>query len=95
MRLVPGLCFTLLLAGFAGGCTSDDYVRSEGVTTGAGNAQAANTVMQMVDPWKYGVQNTRLLVPAQRGSAAAGDRRSGGRREGVHRLPQPTDPAVD
>jgi hypothetical protein len=20
----------------------------------------------MVDPWKYGVQNTRLLVPAQR-----------------------------
>ena len=39
---------------------------------GAGNAQAANTVMQMVDPWKYGVQNTKLLVPAQR-SAAAGD----------------------
>ena len=71
MRQARGLCFTLLLAGFAGGCTSDDYVRSEGVTTDAGNAQAANTVMQMVDPWKYGVQNTRLLVPAQRGSAAA------------------------
>ena len=71
MRQVRGLCFTLLLAGFAAGCTSDDYVRSEGVTTDAGNAQAANTVMQMVDPWKYGVQNTRLLVPAQRDSAAA------------------------
>ena len=70
MRLVPGLCITLLLAGFASGCTSDDYVRSEGVTTGAGNAQAANTVMQMVDPWKYGVQNTRLLVPAQRSNTA-------------------------
>ena len=53
------------------GCTSDDYVRSEGPTTAAGNAQAANTVMQMVDPWKYGVQNTRLLVPAQRSDAAA------------------------
>jgi hypothetical protein len=26
--------------------------------------------MQMVDPWKYGVQNTRLLVPAQRSDAA-------------------------
>ena len=71
MRQVRGLCFTLLLAGFAAGCTSDDYVRSEGVTTDAGNAQAANTVMQMVDPWKYGVQNTRLLVPAQRGNAQA------------------------
>jgi len=68
MHLVRGLGFTLLLAGLAAGCTSDDYLRSEGVTAGAGNAQAANTAMQMVDPWKYGVQNTRLLVPAERGS---------------------------
>ena len=60
------VCIALLLAGFAGGCTSDDYVRAEGVTLAAGNAQASNTAMQMVDPWKYGVQNTRLLVPAQR-----------------------------
>ncbi|TIV51892.1 MAG: hypothetical protein E5V86_29105 [Mesorhizobium sp.] len=56
----------LLLTGLAGGCTSDDYVRTEGVTPGVGNAQASNTAMQMVDPWKYGVQNTKLLVPAQR-----------------------------
>ncbi|MBZ9700591.1 MULTISPECIES: hypothetical protein [unclassified Mesorhizobium] len=68
MRLVLSSSVALLLAGFTAGCTSDDYVRSEGVTSGAGEAQAANTVMQMVDPWKYGVQNTRLLVPAQRGS---------------------------
>ncbi|SFP96783.1 hypothetical protein SAMN03159463_05262 [Mesorhizobium sp. NFR06] len=60
------LCIALLLAGFVSGCTSDDYLRVEGVTLGAGNAQASNTAMQMVDPWKYGVQNTRLLVPAQR-----------------------------
>lgn len=71
MRLVRGLCFALLVTGLCGGCTSDDYVRSEGVTPAAGNAQAANTVMQMVDPWKYGVQNTKLLVPAQRGKPAA------------------------
>ena len=71
MRLVAGLCITLSGAGFSSGCTSDDYVRSEGVTIAAGNAQAANTVMQMVDPWKYGVQNTRLLVPAQRSTSAA------------------------
>ena len=67
MRIYP--CIALLLAGLVGGCTSDDYVRAEGVTPGVGNAQAANTVMQMVDPWKYGVQNTRLLVPAQRPSS--------------------------
>ncbi|MER9742436.1 MULTISPECIES: hypothetical protein [unclassified Mesorhizobium] len=63
-------CIALLIAGLASGCTSDDYVRSEGPTIAAGNAQAANTAMQMVDPWKYGVQNTRLLVPAQRSEAA-------------------------
>ena len=68
MRVEP--CIALLLACLASGCTSDDYVRSEGTTTAAGNAQAANTAMQMVDPWKYGVQNTRLLVPAQRSDAA-------------------------
>ncbi|WP_027052072.1 hypothetical protein [Mesorhizobium erdmanii] len=69
MRLILRSSIALLLAGLAAGCTSDDYVRSEGPTTGAGNAQAANTVMQMVDPWKYGVQNTRLLVPAKRSDA--------------------------
>ena len=72
MRMVQGTSIVLLLAGLAGGCTSDDYLRTEGPTLGAGNAQAADTVMQMVDPWKYGVQNTRLLVPAQRSSPATG-----------------------
>ncbi|TPK76533.1 hypothetical protein [Mesorhizobium sp. B2-4-17] len=70
MRVILRASIALLLAGIAAGCTSDDYVRSEGPTTGAGEAQAGNTVMQMVDPWKYGVQNTRLLVPAKRGDAA-------------------------
>ncbi|KUM24917.1 hypothetical protein AU467_28635 [Mesorhizobium loti] len=66
----PALCIAVIFAGFASGCTSDDYVRTEGVTPAAGNAQASNTVMQMVDPWRYGVQNTRLLVPAQSTSSA-------------------------
>ena len=70
MRVEPYIA--LLFAGLASGCTSDDYIRSEGPSIGAGNAQAANTAMQMVDPWKYGVQNTKLLVPAQRSSSAAG-----------------------
>jgi len=63
------LCIALLSV--VGGCTSDDYVRTEGVTPAAGNAQAANTAMQMVDPWQNGVQNTKLRVPAQRPIAAA------------------------
>lgn len=50
------------------GCTSDDHLRIEGLTPGAGNAIAANTAMQMVDPWQYGVQHTDLDVPADRNS---------------------------
>jgi len=72
MRGISRSSIALLLAGLAGGCTSDDYQRTEGPTLAAGNAQAANTVMQMVDPWKYGVQNTRLLVPAKRDTPVTG-----------------------
>jgi hypothetical protein len=54
--------FGLLLA--AAGCTSDEFARNEGVTGRAGDAMAANTVLQMVDPWPRGVENTDLRVPA-------------------------------
>lgn len=72
MRGISRSSIALLLAGLAGGCTSDDYQRTEGPTLAAGNAQASNTVMQMVDPWKYGVQNTKLLVPAKRDTPTVG-----------------------
>jgi hypothetical protein len=49
------------------GC-SETYQRIDGVTPGAGDAIAANTVMQMVDPWPYGAQDTDLNVPADRSS---------------------------
>jgi hypothetical protein len=45
------------------GCQAQT-VRHEGVTPGAGDAMAANTVMQMVDPWPAGVENTALATPA-------------------------------
>jgi hypothetical protein len=51
------------------GCATEETRRVEGVTPGSGNALAANTVMQVVDPWQYGVQNTNLLVPADRGNS--------------------------
>jgi hypothetical protein len=70
----------MLSIGFAAACSSlaactETFQRLDGVTPDAGNAIAANTVMQMVDPWQYGVQNTDLQVPADRGDvkAAAAD----------------------
>jgi hypothetical protein len=53
--------------GAFGGC-SETYQRVDGVTPGAGDAIAANTAMQMVDPWQYGAQDTDLNVPADRSS---------------------------
>jgi hypothetical protein len=58
------------LAGFGSGCMSDEYRRADGLTDSAGNAMASNSVMQMVDPWQEGVEDTRLLVPAARGATA-------------------------
>jgi hypothetical protein len=46
------------------GCQTQRNVRHEGVTSGAGEAVAANTVMQMVDPWPAGVEDTALATPA-------------------------------
>jgi len=67
---------TILAIAFAASCCglagcSETYQRLDGVTPAAGDAMAANTVMQMVDPWQYGVQDTDLNVPADRGDTAA------------------------
>ena len=71
MRAHLKLTVLICVAGLATGCMSDQYRRADGLTDGAGDAMAANTVMQMVDPWQDGVQDTHLLVPASRGTAAA------------------------
>lgn len=59
---------TMLLASLAAlsACTSDETLRLDGMTIGAGEAIAANTAMQMVDPWPRGVENTKLRTPAFR-----------------------------
>jgi hypothetical protein len=62
MRLAILAAFALAVAG----CTTDDKQRIDGMTYGAGDAIAANTVMQMVDPWQDGVQHTNLKVPSER-----------------------------
>jgi len=67
MRRLFGLA---LLGGLAACTTADKGLTTNGVTPGAGNAQTANTVMQMVDPWPEGIDDTELKVPADRGKDA-------------------------
>jgi hypothetical protein len=71
MQARARLAVLIGLAGLGSGCMNDAYRRADGLTDSAGNAMASNTVMQMVDPWQDGVEDTRLLVPAAR-SATAG-----------------------
>lgn len=71
MRIHFKFAVLIGLVGFGAGCMSDEYRRADGLTDGAGNAMASNSVMQMVDPWQDGVEDTRLLVPAARSTASA------------------------
>ena len=68
MRIAAPL--SICLAATLAGCVSGNG-RYDGVTTGAGNAIAANTVMQMVDPWQRGVEDTDLVTPAERSAPEA------------------------
>ena len=63
------LLATCLLAGVAA-CQSTEDRRVEGLTLVAGNAIAQNTALQVIDPWPAGVQNTDLVVPAERAASA-------------------------
>jgi hypothetical protein len=65
--LVP-LLFCLAVAG----CMSEDVLYYDGVTTAAGDAIAANTAMQLVDPWQAGVEETLFDTPVVRPNKAAG-----------------------
>ena len=71
MRIQANLAVLVGLAGLASGCMAVATRRADGLTNGAGNTMASNSVMQLVDPWQDGVQDTHLLVPASRGTAAA------------------------
>lgn len=63
----------LSLLAIAGACATNDEPKPFAVTTRAGNAIAANTVMQMVDPWLIGVDETDLRVPSDRGDGEDAD----------------------
>jgi hypothetical protein len=76
-KLAKGLVSSAVILLLAG-CTTSETLHHEGVTSYAGDAIAANTVLQMVDPWQYGVQDTDLETPAERpwrdsGAASGGN----------------------
>lgn len=66
-----------VLAVVIAGCSSiAEDERIEGISFGGGNAIAHNNVLQRIDPWLPGVQDTDLIVPADRPAAdtySAGD----------------------
>ena len=78
MRAQAKLAILIGLAGLGSGCMNDAYRRADGLTNSAGNTMAGNSVMQMVDPWQDGVQDTDLLVPASRGATAGAAAGAGG-----------------
>lgn len=55
-----------LSAALLSGCQYAAQTRHEGLAFGAGDAIAANSAMQIVDPWPWGVERTNLSVPAER-----------------------------
>jgi hypothetical protein len=68
----------LVIASLAGCATTDHSLRYQSITRGAGNAIAANTVMQMVDPWPAGVEDTHFPVPANHDQYLPADGEEGG-----------------
>ena len=85
---MKSLTTTLLISVSAvalGACTQT-YKETEGVTLQAGNAVAYNSALQIIDPWPEGVQDTNLVVPANRGGS--GDTTGGGE-------PAPAEPVVE
>lgn len=60
----PTLVFTVILSTLIlSSCARDDNLRTEGTTLGVGDAIARNRMLQVVDPWPDGVEDTDLLIP--------------------------------
>ena len=72
-----------LLAALSG-CAQDDLLRTEGLTLTVGDSIAKNSALQIIDPWPAGVEDTDLVVPADRG----------GTQPSPSPAPPPTTPAT-
>lgn len=61
----PGAAILLISLGLTA-CATEKGPRRETLTLAAGDAIAANTVMQMVDPWPWYSHHSAVAVPAER-----------------------------
>lgn len=71
MRHTSVILAVVLPAALLSGCMSAEDKRLEGIAFSGGNAMAANSALQIIDPWPAGVQDTDLKVPADRGGVPA------------------------
>lgn len=79
MRILKTLCLAVAVTAPLAGCFGPEETIYEGITLGAGNAMAHNSALQIIDPWPPGVQDTDIVVPADRG----GEEGAGGGTTGV------------
>lgn len=70
------LFLAVLLAGMAAGC-ADNLHHRDAVTTHAGDAQAANIALQMIDPWPPEAAITDIDSDGERGVKAIETYRKG------------------
>jgi hypothetical protein len=54
------------------GCVVENEL-SEGISYSGGNAIAHNSSLQIIDPWPENVQDTTLVVPAEKGEQPAAE----------------------
>jgi hypothetical protein len=66
MKMRNAIVGAAALAGLLTGCAQDDFMRTEGLSLGAGDAVATNSALQIIDPWPDGVEDTELNPPADR-----------------------------
>ena len=92
MRTHAKLAVLIGLAGLGSGCMSDEYRRADGLTDGAGNTMAANSVMQMVDPWQDGVAEHEAPGAGCARHSHGRRRRRCGRRQANRRQRAATEP---
>ena len=77
-----------LIAAALGGCSSDIYLdRRDGISLASGDAQAANRVAHMIDPWPPASANRNIAFEGERMQAAA-------ERHRTHRIIRPVSPTT-
>jgi hypothetical protein len=84
-RLIAAALATAAVGTALGGCSEMYFDHREGVTSGAGDAVAANEAMQTIDPWPARSGNPNIATNGQRMQSAV-------ERYRTNNVTQPVDP---